>query len=98
MFDANQKDFSNLVEKDNSPLEQDGVDSDDNSMVEAPEDNPGESKVSKEFRQRVARERTLSKLARKMEVDQAVSRSTPIISRKTEEGKIVYKWKKERNK
>ena len=62
------------------------------------EDIPvGDSKVSRELKQRMARERTLSKLSRKMEIDKAVNKDKPIITRKSD-GKVIYKWKKERKK
>ena len=72
--------------------------SDDEDSASVSSDIPGESKVSRELSQRVARERTLRALARKMEVDQTVSRDKPIITTRTEEGNVVHRWKKERKK
>ena len=96
VFDDNQKNFSTFAKKDKSSPEQDPFHPGDEDS-ESSDENPGDSIVSKELKQRVARERTLNKLARKMELDQAVSRNRPIITTKSE-GKIVYKWKKERKK
>ena len=70
------------------------VDSEDTREEDMP---VGDSKVSRELKQRMARERTLRKLSRKMEIDKAVNKEKPIITRRSD-GKVIYKWKKERKK
>ncbi|KAI6657954.1 U3 small nucleolar RNA-associated protein 11 [Oopsacas minuta] len=107
IFVGNKKEllkYENMADQKNNTKQsdQDQVDEmdhgEDNSMLQPPIHNPvKDSKLSRELKQRKLRANTLNKLARKMEIDKAIKKEKPIITRKNDGG-VVYKWKKERKK